>query len=100
MDARIAKSIIDGADDLPLVRLSEIAQEIRPYRVYASYGVLYRMAREGDFQTLRDRRGRLWVVGSADELAARVMERFSYCNGRWSPRTDRRRLHDRIQTTE
>lgn len=93
MDKELARAIVDGANELPLVRLSEIAQEIRPYRVYASYGVLYRMAREGEFQTMRDRRGRVWVVGSADELAARVMERFSYCNGRWSPRPRRVLTH-------
>ncbi len=86
MDARMARDIVETAGDLPLVRLCEIAQEMRPYRVYASYGILYRMCLDGDLQSFRDKRGRVWVVGRADEIAARVVRRFEYVNGRWSPR--------------
>lgn len=100
MDIQQARSITEGTGDLPVVRLVEIPALIRPYRVFAAYSLLYKLILEGELQSLRDKKGHVWVIGRADQIAESVMRRFQFCNGRWTPRTDRQRLHDRMQTTE
>lgn len=70
-----------------LTPLPDLAGRIRPYRVYASYGLLYGMCVNGELPFLRCPRTRkIHVLGDPEEIAATVAARFEWKNGRWMQR--------------
>lgn len=61
-----------------LVRLPVVAALIKPYRVYANYQQLYRMARDGDIMTIREPGLRyIYAVGNAAEIAEEAQRRMN-----------------------
>lgn len=85
MDDALRKIAEQALHEIPLTRLGDVARMIRPYRVYAHYGVLYQMAMDGDLPIVRDQRRRIWVIGEPEEIARWVEQRLSYKNGHWRP---------------
>lgn len=71
--------------NLTFTRLSDVAKMIRPYRIYAHYGVLYQMAMDGDLPIVRDQDRRIWVIGEAEDIALFVERKMRIKNAPWQP---------------